>query len=472
MNIRYLLFYLFSFCFFLSYGKVILPDMFSDYMVLQQKSSIKIWGIAKPKQCVRIKTSWNDEVYKLNTKNDGNWSIELQTPEAGFKEHFIEFTEQNSTTRIAHILIGEVWFCSGQSNMEMTFKGFSNQPIRNADSIINAADPNGGIRMLRVKRSGQESPANHAEGKWMNSTTQNVLNFSATAYFFALKLRKELNIPIGVINSSWGGSSVEGWMSRELVEKYSDLDLKQEIPDNENWRKPCIMYNGMLYPFRDYAIRGFIWYQGESNVVRYSTYTDKLASMVELWRKDWRRNDLPFYIVELAPYDYTEPVGPAKLREAQFNTTKNIPNCHIICTNDLVDSTERNVIHPSRKMEVGERLGLLALDETYGKNSLCSSFASYQSMEIIDTKIVLTFDGISGGLSASDSLVGFELAGNERRFHPATARITADGQIEVSCKQVQRPLAVRYAFKSYSVGNVRNGCNLPLFPFRTDNWEE
>lgn len=466
-------------CSIQAYGKVVLPDMFSDYMVLQQKSTVKIWGLAKPNKCVRIKTSWSDTIYKLNTKKDGNWSIQLHTPAASFEEHSIEFTEQKTITKISHILIGEVWFCSGQSNMEMTFKGYPNQPIQNAEQVIKEANPNLGIRMLRVKRIGQEAPSTTAEGKWMNSTSQNVPNFSATAYFFALKLRKELNVPIGLINSSWGGSSVEGWMSRELVENYSDFDLKQEVPDNENWRKACIMYNGMLYPFRDYVIKGFIWYQGEANVGRYSTYADKLSAMIHLWRNDWKRNDLPFYLVEIAPYEYEDPLGAAKLREAQHEVTKRNPACHLICTNDLVDESERTNIHPSRKQEVGERLADKALEETYGYTSVCSKYATYQSMEQSGNKVLLTFQNTQGKLaidfqadSGKPAVIGFEVAGSDRVFHPAVAKLLDEEHIEVSSTFVTDPVAVRYAFKAFSIGNVRNGCNLPLLPFRTDNWEE
>jgi len=405
-------------CSIQAYGKVVLPDMFSDYMVLQQKSTVKIWGLAKPNKCVRIKTSWSDTIYKLNTKKDGNWSIHLHTPAASFEEHSIEFTEQKTITKISHILIGEVWFCSGQSNMEMTFKGYPNQPIQNAEQVIKEAKPNLGIRMLRVKRIGQEAPSTTAEGKWMNSTSQNVPNFSATAYFFALKLRKELNVPIGLINSSWGGSSVEGWMSRELVANYSDFDLKQEVPDNENWRKACIMYNGMLHPFRDYVIRGFI-------------------------------------------------------------VTKRNPACHLICTNDLVDEVERTNIHPSRKQEIGERLADKALKETYGYTSVCSEYSTYQAMEQSGNKVLLTFQNTQGKLaidfqadSGKPAVIGFEIAGSDRVFHPAVAKLQDDVHIEVSSTFVTDPVAVRYAFKAFSIGNVRNGCNLPMFPFRTDNWEE
>jgi sialate O-acetylesterase len=481
---KYLLTIFYSFVFVFSNAKVVLPDLFSDYMVLQQNSYVKIWGIAKPNKCIKIKASWSEKELRYCTKKDGTWIISIKTPEAGFNEHTISFTESKTTTTINHVLIGEVWFCSGQSNMEMTFKGFNNQPIENAEKIISEADPNSGIRMLRVKRIGQEAPSKTAEGKWMNSTVQNVPGFSAVAYFFGLKLRQELNVPIGLINSSWGGSSVEGWMNRDLLNNYSDLDLKQEIPDNENWRKPCIMYNGMLKPFTDYIIRGFIWYQGESNIERYETYASKLKDMVTLWRYEWDLANLPFYLVEIAPCVYDHPLHSAKLREAQFKATEIIANSGIVSTNDLVGPEESKVVHPRQKQPIGERLANLALKKTYNKDTICAEFASFESMKTEKEKVVLSFKNTCGGLhnvhlnaEKNDSIIGFEMAGNDHIFYPASVTFIPNGtsnpvQIEVKCPQVINPESIRYAFKTYAVGNIRNNCNLPMIPFRTDNWEE
>lgn len=239
------------------------------------------------------------------------------------------------------------------------------------------------------------------------------------------------------------------------------------------------MYNGMLYPFRDFVIRGFVWYQGEANVGRPATYSDKLADMVQLWRNDWKRSDLPFYIVEIAPYEYSDPMGAAKLREAQFNAAQRIPDCHIISTNDLVDETERTNIHPGRKQEVGDRLASLALVKTYKDTSICTEYATFQYKGRFENFILLTFQKTAGKLTLDFSnetdkpaVLGFEIAGRDRVFYPARAYILDDRHIRVDSPLVPDPFAVRYAFKAYSIGNVRNGCGLPLFPFRTDNWEE
>ena len=483
-SFRYAALIVFSFIANESTAKVVLPDMLSDNMVLQQNSYIKLWGIAKPNKCVKIRTSWSDKEYKYCTKKDGSFLISVKTPNASLTAHSIAFQEGKSITRISNILIGEVWFCSGQSNMEMTLKGFNNQPIENSEKVISDANPNNGVRMLKVKRIGQEAPSKTAEGKWLLSTPQNVTNFSAVAYFFALKMRKELNIPIGIINSSWGGSSVEGWMNKDLVDNYTDLDLKQEIPDNENWKKPCIMYNGMINPFTDYIVKGFIWYQGESNIDRYATYADKLKDMVTLWRYEWGLGNLPFYIVEIAPFIYDNPVNPAKLREAQYKASTMIENTGFISTNDLVGPDESKIVHPKLKQPIGERLANTTLKQTYFKDSICADFAALDFIEIKDEKALITFKKTAGGLDIenlhgiyTDSLNGFEIAGNDHIFYPGIAsfqlsELNSPDRVEVSSALVPNPLAVRYSFKSYSVGNIRNGCELPLIPFRTDNWEE
>lgn len=472
-------------------AKIVLPEIFSDYMVLQQNSSIKIWGQAKAHKHVKVKMSWSSEEYKCHVKKDGSWTIALKTPSASFSEHTITLSESKSSITIKHVLIGEVWFCSGQSNMEMTFKGYKDQPIENADKMIAEADPNRGIRMLKVKRNGQAFPVKTVEGKWMNSTKDNLPNFSAVAYFFGLKLRQELNVPIGLINCSWGGTSVEGWMSRELVEKHTDFDLTQVLSESETWKKPCVMYNGMISPLTEFVIKGIIWYQGESNINRHATYASKLRDMVDLWRKDWNLGELPFYLVEIAPYQYSDQVSAAKLREAQFQASKNIPNSGFIGTSDLVEKEEENIIHPKRKKPIGERLANLALKQTYGYDTVCTESPIFKAFEISDNKIILKFNHQLGDLKNSpksglpkDSLIGFEIAGEDHIFHPGKATITPNKPllndnnenepfvIVVATLKIKNPIAVRYLFKSFSNGNILNGCDLPLLPFRTDDWKE
>lgn len=470
--IRFLLFVVFFTFISNSYGKVVLPDVLSDNMVLQQNSYIKLWGIAKPHKVVKIKASWSDKEYKFHTKKDGLWTVCIKTINGSFQKHSITFNDGQVTT-LNNILIGEVWFCSGQSNMEMTFKGFNNQPIEDAETIIKEANAENGIRMLRVKRNAQDRPVKTAEGKWMLSTAQNVPNFSATAYFFALALKEKLNLPIGIINSSWGGSSVEGWMNRDLVDNYTDMDLTLNIPDNETWKKPWVFYNGMLKPYTDYVVKGFVWYQGEANIDRHATYAQKLRDMATLWRYEWNLGILPFYIVEIAPYMYEHPTDAAKLREAQFKASTLIENSGIICTNDLVKPEESNIVHPSQKRPIGQRLANYALYNTYGFDTICAKSPSLDTFNIINNEVILKVKDYADGIVPDTNFVGFEIAGEDHIFHPAKAVLNANDQtFIIQSEDVNNPLAVRYCFKNYAVGNVRNSCGLPLFSFRTDNWED
>lgn len=467
--IRFLLFFLLLFISRTSFCTVILPDIFSDNMVLQQKSTIKIWGIAKPNKHVIIKASWTEKEYKFKTKKDGRWIISIETPVASFEKQNITFCDGKTTT-ISNILIGEVWFCSGQSNMEMPLTGYKEQPIDKAEETIKSGDPENGIRMLKVKRNAQEVPVTYAEGTWMLSSSKNLENFSAVAYFYALELRQKLNVPIGIINSSWGGSSVEGWMSKNLVGSYSDYSSNQPFADNETYKKTSVMYNGMIQPYINYVIKGFIWYQGESNVGRYKTYGAKLKDMVSLWRMNWDLGDLPFYIVEIAPFNYENFDEASRLREQQFQASQQIKNCGIVNTNDLIRTDEIDIIHPSQKEPVGKRLANLALNQTYGIDTICAKSPNYKSYEIQDNQVILHFENVFDGFKPDSLYVGFEIAGNDQVFYPANAVLNSNNTIALSSDQVLNPIAARYCFHNFAIGNIYNSCGLPLFGFRTYNW--
>ena len=447
------------------FANVDLPDALSDHMVLQQNTKVKLWGKANKKKLVKINVSWSKKTYHARADKDGNWKVLIQTPKGSFTKHTITFKE-GLTHKLEDVLIGEVWFCSGQSNMEMPLRGFKDQPIEGADSVIKNVDGELGIRMLTVKRNPQETPVERCEGKWQVPGKLNIAGMSATAYFFANRLREQLNVPIGIINSSWGGSSVEGWMTRTLVEKYSDLDLSVEYSANETWKKPWIMYNGMLHPMRHYTIKGFCWYQGESNTDRYETYQSKLTEMIALWRTEWNLGDLPFLIVEIAPYNYETAITAAHLRSAQFNCAKENTNVGIIGTNDLVTENELNNIHPPRKKEVGERLANYALMHTYQLSSIQALSPSFASYLFRENAIVLYFDNIYEGILPMEDFQGFEIAGEDAIFYPAKAALSEDRKtLRVEAPEVTKPTAVRYCYKNFQLGNVKNSAGLPLFGF-------
>jgi len=467
-NMRFLLFIFVLFVQVGLFANVELPDALSDHMVLQQNTKVKLWGKANKKKLVKINVSWSKRTYHVRADKDGNWQVLIQTPEGSFTKHTITFKE-GLTHKLEDVLIGEVWFCSGQSNMEMPLKGFKNQPIEGGDSIIKNFESEEGFRMLTVKRNPQESPVEQCEGKWQVPSKQNIANLSATAYFFAKHLKEKLNVPVGIINSSWGGSSVEGWLPKEIVQSYTDMDLNRSYAADENWKKPWIMYNGMLHPLRHYTIKGFCWYQGEGSTERFGSYEAKLTKMIQLWRNEWNLGDLPFLIVEIAPYNYDNGLNSAYLRTAQFNVAKKNNNVGIIGTNDLVSEQELNIIHPAKKKEIGMRLANYALMNTYNHSAIQALSPSIASYLFRENAIVLYFDNLYDGIQPMENFTGFEIAGKDEVFYPAKATLSEDRKtLHVEAPEVTQPVAVRYCFKNFQLGNVKNSAGLPLFGFSLD----
>ncbi len=453
-------------------AKIVLPGLFSDNMVLQQSARTNIWGKAKANANISIKCSWSGKIVTTKSNEDGNWKTQLTTPAASYTPQTLIISD-GEALKVNNILIGEVWMCSGQSNMEITLNGFWNCPIANANELIAEAGTHKGIRCLKVEKKGAMTPQDHCNGSWKVSNSKNAGDFSATAYHFAIELNKVLDVPVGILVCSWGGSTVEGWLPENILKGYSDIDLKKmESKTYTEWMKPEIMYNGMLHPIIGYTVKGFLWYQGESNVGRASTYADRLATMAKLWRDSWCEGDIPFYLVEIAPYQYGgDGISAAFLREAQYKASQIIPNSGIACTNDLVESYEQNNIHPKEKEQIGKRLCYLALANTYKMEGISANSPSFKSMEIKEGRAILSFNHITDGFNRLDGMEGFEVAGADKVFHSAKAKMVNNLQIEVSSSEVTEPLAVRYCFKNFQPGNVKNTRGLPLIPFRTDNWQ-
>lgn len=453
-------------------AKVIPSQLISDNMVLQQQTEIKLWGEAAPNSKVTASPSWSKKKYTYTSDANGNWLISIQTPEASYTPHSITFNDGDGRTIISNILIGEVWFASGQSNMEMPLKGFKNCPIKGAIATIAHADANPPIRMFNVERSLSHEPERKLRGNWMVASSETVPSFSAAAYSFALSLNESLHVPIGIISCSAGGSKVEGWMSKEPLQQYPNMELTQDkierIPD---YLRPMVFYNAMLHPACNYTIKGFIWYQGESNV-GVPDYSTHFIDMIHLWRKMWQAGDLPFYYVEIAPFNYQghQDERAPYLREEQYKIQNVLPNCGMISTNDLVEPYEANNVHPRNKEEIGKRLSYLALNNTYNKKSIPCRGPEYKAMEIKGNKILLTFHNVGIGFSRSQDIKGFEIAGADSVFHLVDhIELKSDGLL-VSSQQVSQPVAVRYCFKDFQTGNMGGEGELPMVPFRTDNW--
>ena len=449
-----------------SFAQIELPAFFSDHMVLQQNSNVSIWGSDKPGSNIKIIGSWGAEsTASVNSK--GQWKLKINTPSYG-GPYNLSIKGSNAVT-LNNVLIGEVWLCSGQSNMEMPVKGFNNQPIDGSgEAILNSK--NSQIRLFTVKRAASLEPLSKVEGQWDEATPASVRDFSATAYFFGKKLNTLLNVPIGLIHTSWGGSSVEAWMEKEAFSEYKNIALPKELPEKGLHQTPTLLYNAMINPLVGYGIKGAIWYQGESNRNRAEEYSRLFPTMIKTWRQRWQLGEFPFYFVQIAPYGYNDG-NAGFVREAQLHTMKTVEHTGMAVTMDIGDC---DFIHPREKKLVGDRLALWALSKDYGIDGIAYSGPVYKEIdEIKEGRIKLSFDYTDNGLSSyGKALTGFEIAGSDKVFHPAEANINGDKSLSVWSSQVSQPVAVRYAFKNCEAGSLFNTEGLPATSFRTDTWEE
>jgi sialate O-acetylesterase len=441
-----------------------LPSLFGSNMVLQQKSKVPVWGWASPFDEITVVGSWDNKEVKAKTlAANAQWQVVLETPTAG-GPYTITIKNNYSKITLENILIGEVWFCSGQSNMQM-------QPsagINNAkEEIANANYPT--IRLFNVQRMAADYPQMNCFGSWSACTPGSMKDFSAVGYFFGRRLQQELNVPVGLINSSWGGSPIEIWMNGKLVNEDETLrkDASGRVPE---WSpvKPGAAYNIMVAPFHSFPIAGVIWYQGESNVDHPALYYVLMKKLIESWRADWKQN-FPFYYVQIAPFHYDGGNYQAALIREQQTKALQLPKTGMVVTTDLV--TDTNNIHPTNKQDVGLRLANLALSDTYGKTSIPSKSPVFKSMTIEKSKIKLSFDNVNHGFKVNGKEIkDFLVAGENRKFFTAKAKI--DGNfIVLTCREVKAPVAVRFGFSNAAVPNLFSSEGLPVCPFRTDEWE-
>ncbi len=460
------------------YAKIELPDIIGDNMVVQQNSDARIWGWATPGSKITVTASWNpSKKVTAVTGKDGRWDAYLPTPSASFTPYSIEITGDGSNISLGNVAVGEVWFCSGQSNMEMPLKGFWTQPVEGAVEAIAYSGKYPGIRMAKVPKSKAYTPQKKVTSPWKVSNPENAYDFSALAFFFARSLTDILNVPVGIIDCSYGGSKLEGWQSREQIENYPEWNIDKEAADTtlQDYERINIMYNSMLHPLIGYTIKGFLWNQGESNVGRESTYPYHQKDMVTDWRDKWGLGELPFYFVEIPGWDYGNPDGnnAAFFRESQHKAAQIIPSCEIVCTSDLVYPFEVNDIHARKKKEIGERLAFMAAGKTYGIKGMPTGYPTFKSMTVDGDKAILSFNNAWEGFTPNKELEGFEAAGADKVFHPAIARENPQTlNIEVTCPEAGKIEAVRYNFKNFAIGKVFNVLGLPLVPFRTDDWNQ
>jgi sialate O-acetylesterase len=482
-----------------------LNALFSDNMVLQQGMEDPIWGWADDGEEITI--SINGKTVKTTGKG-GKFKAKLPKLKASAEPATLTVKGKNEIT-LKNVLVGEVWVASGQSNMEFPLS----RSYQSASDIQNSANPN--IRLFTVQKDKELKPVENVKvdagrgmGTWVVCNPQTVPPFSAVAYYFGRDLQKALNVPVGLIHTSWGGSPAEVWMSEEVLRENPEykrdiLDIYSTQEENykkalETWEKdraaaqkdgkafnrarpnapwrPTELYNGMIAPLIPYAIKGAIWYQGESNAGRHKQYRTLYPDMISNWRKDWGQGEFAFIGVQLAPFfpnhtmEQLQAAAPAEsnwaaLREAQVYATETLPKVGIAV---ITDVGEINDIHPTKKEPVGARLALQAEKIAYGKNVVASG-PTFKSMSVKGNEAVLSFDNMGGGLEPKDAeLTGFAIAGEDGKFVWGKAHVEGK-KVVVSSPEVAKPVAVRFGWAEYPLVNLKNKEGLPASPFRTDS---
>lgn len=452
-----------------------LPAIISSHMVLQRNTTVKIWGWADKNEKIEITTSWTNSTINTTADASGDWRIDLKTTDSKSGQTII-IKSKASNIVLSDVVFGEVWLCSGQSNMQQPVKGYTGQPSFGSNSTIaHANNPN--LRLFTVVRVASKTPLKDLDKYtgWEAAKSDNVAQFSAVGYYFAQQLQEILDVPVGIIHTSWGASPVEAWMSKETLVPYKEVNITDDDVKNRPNRTPVVLFNAMIQPLIPYNIKGVLWYQGEANRSSSEEYKKLFPAMIKDWRNRWNIGDFPIYFAQIAPFAYgnfnayTYETNAAFMREAQMQCVDLIPNSGIAVTMDLGDA---NSIHPPMKKEVADRMLYCALNQTYGYKEVACLAPSYDSLSIKNGAIQLSFKDAEQGLYAYDQLKDFEIAGTDKLFVPAEAKILNNKTISVSSDKVPNPVAVRYGWKNYIMGTLFGANLLPVSSFRTDSWKD
>lgn len=445
-----------------AFANVRLPAILGSHMVLQQNTEVLFWGWSEPGETITVRPGWDTVNYTTKGASDATWKLSVRTPKAG-GPYSISIRGNNALV-LEDVLIGEVWLCSGQSNMEMNV----NWGLPYEKEVAEATNPQ--IRFFQVPKTTAAYPQNDVQAKWVVCTPEEMKQFSAAGYFFGKEVNEKLHGPVGLINASWGGTPAEVWTPDSVIKandalRYAAAKLK---PSNGWPVQPGATFNAIIYPLQNFVIAGSLWYQGESNTGTASTYAPLLTGMIAAWRKGWQK-DFPFYLVQIAPYaGYGNQAISALLREQQTRLAA-YPNTGMIVIHDLVDNI--NDIHPKLKKEVGQRLANLALARTYQVSGLPYQYPQYESLQIEKDKIRIRFSNASAGLLAKGGEpTDFYIAGADRVFVPAKAKVEGS-TVLVWSKAVKHPVAVRFGFSNAAMPNLFSREGLPVNIFRTDDWE-
>lgn len=468
---------------FLVKADVILPAIIGSNMVMQQNQKVKIWGWADKNEKIKISPSWLKDEFIICAGDDGKWLVEIWTLKAG-GPHSLKIEGENLLV-LENIMFGEVWICSGQSNMTFSIEMLGGWDSENFMSDKNDFINNdySTVRLFDVEQDTSSIPLDNLEGVWEISTLEGVENFSAVAWFFGRELSRKLNVPVGLITSDWRGTSAQAWTNSEAIRANPDLEYYRNLIENIPWRKkntritnglPGILYNAMIHPLLNYSIKGVIWYQGEKNCPDANHYHRLFPAMIRSWREDFKQGDFPFFYVQIAPYSYREPINSAFLREAQFMNLCYSRNTGMAVTLDIGNPED---IHPINKQDVGKRLAMIAFGKTYGYSEQVYSGPSFKMMDIVTIPentavngIRLHFNNVHSGLVIKKGDVNsFIIAGSDKQFLPANI-IIEDETIIVWNDEIAEPIAVRYAFTNTPDARLFNKEGLPASSFRTDDW--
>ena len=473
-------------------AKVELPSIICDNMVLQQQTDVALWGKAAPGRTVVITPSWTDaDTQVTSDSRTGEWMARIATPSAG-GPYEIRFSDGEELT-VGNVLVGEVWYCSGQSNMYMRMSGYPSSPVIGAAEAAYTAKPSTPIRIFEPAERMLPSPETTCNGKWQLNTPEVVINSSALAWFFASFLQRVLDVPVGVIVSSSGGSSIQAWIDRNTLEEKFPGEFDTSALDAEyphlDVHSPCGLYNGMAAALAPYTFKGMLWYQGCTNrdYKKPEQYTRLQTEYVKMMREKFQNPDAAFYFVQLSPFWCHDESAYTSgyFYEAQQKTLQTIPHSGMVTTTDLGIYAN---IHPMDKKTPAERLAYLALQNDYGIKPFDATAPTYSSMRINDApgyvepydinvkSITVIFDTYNTGMGASvgprgDYLEGFEIAGKDKVFHKAKAMASWGPEVTVWSEEVPEPVAVRYCFRNWMPGNLVSNFGIPAAPFRTDNWD-
>jgi len=444
---------------------VTLPAVLSDHMVLQNFSWVNLWGTADPGESISVFTSWNGKTYQIQADASGKWKVKLFSGGPG-GPYTITFNGKNKV-ELKDVMVGEVWLCSGQSNMEFTFRSLGGWKYYT--SLKNRLDTSnlGKIRLCTVGKHVAQTPSDSCAAGWMPADTASVLDFSATAFYFGLEIFKKFRVPVGLIVSSWGGSPAEAWTPAEYLKYTPGLSMYLDHPNNPSadFTAPSVLFNGMIHPVKNYTVKGCIWYQGESNRYDADLYASLFMTMIRSWRKYMEQPELPFYYVQIAPFDYADfDEASGFLREAQEKALR-LEHTGMAVTLDIGDLRD---IHPKNKEEVGHRLALLAFAKSYGQPALRSSAGpAYRFARADGDRIQVYFKDSDMLYGKGDGLSGFRIAGTDGEFRPARALITGNS-VTVWNDSIKSPQFVRYAFLNTDTASVFDRWGLPAGSFRTD----